>query len=499
MSRKKKKKLVIKKKLQQSLHNIQMLGMADVKSQGDVVTIAGHANKFIVDRGNDRISTDAWELGNYKNNPVILFNHGMDPQLGSTPIGRATEIEPTKDGLRVKAVLSQLDDPLINRIRGLVKERILRAFSVGFDPKDSKVDPTTGIKDITKAELFEISIVGVPMNQDSLFELSSKQILSHSTMELKKSMLDQKGAWLAGAVHNRIYQLQESGKDRAAILESIAESAGISTDDLMDVLAGNVTPTPEGVITALSSILELDADELKRLDSGDEKLTEKAEDTEAEDTEAEDTEPDVEKTSQDTDEAIEEEEDEDEQMKAFRVAVSERIPVLMAKGMSPDQAITLAIDECSAGKSIKPPREFYEDWFKVAARGFVKQADQGEEVVDNPTQVASANTSIENDNFGSPFLEASKQTNVLLGALINEIQMMSSKLDQIAVQEIEEDEPPEEISDNTSNTPEPEKEEVAAEEDEDEENSQKSIDAARLDRYAKRMKAIKMRLEQITN
>ena len=39
------------------------------------VYIEGWANKAVVDRGKDLISSKAWDLSNYKKNSIILFNH----------------------------------------------------------------------------------------------------------------------------------------------------------------------------------------------------------------------------------------------------------------------------------------------------------------------------------------------------------------------------------------------------------------------------------------
>jgi hypothetical protein len=63
---------------------------------------------------------------------------------------------------------------------------------------------------------------------------------------------------------------------------------------------------------------------------------------------------------------------------------------------------------------------------------FVKQVDEAAQSVQPPT--TPIKTEPAEDDFGNPFLESSKQTNVLLGALINEIQKLSSKFDGITSQ-----------------------------------------------------------------
>lgn len=506
------------KKQPKTSHGIHYMGIGQIKANRNKVVIEGLANKNIVDRGNDIIAIDAWELDNYKKNPVILYNHGMDAQLGGTPVGKAVEIKPTKDGLYVKAELSMSDDPVIKRIRDLVEERMLRAFSVGFDPKDADVDSATGVKEIKKAELFEISIVGVPMNQESLFELSGKALKLRSVKFLKGDLLKRKGAWVAGAVHNRIYEMQKEGEDRDRILRQIAELADVDNDMLMDILAGNVTPIPEEVLESFSEILGLDLDELQNLDQADAEIDDSDKEDMSDDTEQEDSEENEEKEEdmpeqedsedeekgdmdgdgQEDDEDIvdapeetkkEDNEDEIEDMKSFQDCVSQKIPKLIDEGMGQEQAIAVAIEMCSDGKKVKPPMEAYEKWFKIAAQGR-KQADQ-ENVEDNPTAIAAGNTEAENDDFGSPQLDAMRQTNVLLGALINQMQLLNAKFDALSPKSEEKEES------------------YDSEALQDESKDQKSIqtnsgDASLsqehqtiLDNYAKRLKNIKKRLESL--
>jgi HK97 family phage prohead protease len=432
-------------------HGVEMLGLGEIKAQGDKVIIEGLANKNVLDRGRDIIEVDAWELDNYKNNPVILFNHGMDPMLGGTPIGKAVEVKPTDKGLYVKVELSNVDDPIINRIRGLVKERILRAFSVGFEPKEMSPDEDDkSINRIKRAELFEVSVVGVPMNQDSLFEVSGKTLKRKSLNMLKRDILKRKGAWVASAVHSRIYEMQKEGEDRDSILSKLAEEAGISNEELMEVLAGNVTPIPKEVLSALANILDIDMETIESLDAGDLEL----ESSQPED----DEESEDEDKSEDGDEDDEAMEDED--------------------------------------KSEDSDEDEDEDESEMSE----KQADQSSSgVVENDSAIQANNTEAEDNEFGSPFLDASKQTNVLLGALINEVQMLRAQLikspDDMeasadAEEEVAEEEEESKAEDGSVD--------VDVDVDVDEEQEENDKQEKRLDLYAKRLKNIKERLERIT-
>jgi HK97 family phage prohead protease len=132
------------------------------------VIIEGWANKAVVDRGGDLIKKEAWNLDNFHKNAMILYNHDRDK-----PIGKALAVEAKDDGLYIKARISGSSDPEITKIRDLIKEGILNTFSVGFDCKRQEKS-SDGVTEIKEAELFEVSVVTLPMNQDSTFSVAKK-------------------------------------------------------------------------------------------------------------------------------------------------------------------------------------------------------------------------------------------------------------------------------------------------------------------------------------
>ena len=131
------------------------------------VMIRGMASTSDFDRAGDSISGEAWAKGGLKNfekNPIILFNHDYD-----RPIGRATGLKVTENGLELEAKISKSAPA---NVCELVKEGILGAFSVGFRVKDADyLSETDGLK-IKDAELFEVSVVSVPCNQEATFSLA---------------------------------------------------------------------------------------------------------------------------------------------------------------------------------------------------------------------------------------------------------------------------------------------------------------------------------------
>ena len=146
------------------------------------VMIRGMASTADFDRAGDSISAQAWEKGGLKNfekNPIILFNHDYD-----RPIGRATGLKVTENGLELEAKISKSAPA---NVCELVKEGILGAFSVGFRVKDADyLSETDGLK-IKDAELFEVSVVSVPCNQEATFSLAKSFDSMDEYEEFKKT------------------------------------------------------------------------------------------------------------------------------------------------------------------------------------------------------------------------------------------------------------------------------------------------------------------------
>lgn len=235
----------------------------DVTASGNVV-IEGWANRATVDRGNDLINKDAWDLENFKKIPMILFNHDKDK-----PIGKALGIEATDDGLYIKAQISKSQDPFVSYVRDMISEGILNAFSVGFNSKNAAKD-STGVNEITSAELYEVSVVTLPMNQDSTFTISKKDLTGMSYSEAKKKVLVNKGANFAAAIQGALDEHANANDkfDKTTVLATIAEACGMTSDELGKVIAGNSEPTDE-CVTACANGLGLDHDKLSEVATSD--------------------------------------------------------------------------------------------------------------------------------------------------------------------------------------------------------------------------------------
>ena len=167
--------------------------------------IKGSASTNSLDRAGDVIETEAWTKGgleNFKNNPVILFNHNYD-----RPIGRAKEIGVTENGLELTARISKSS----GEIKDLIKDGVLGAFSVGFKVKDADyIKETDGYK-IKDAELFEVSVVSVPCNQTAVFSLAKSFDSMEEYDKFKKNFIKETSSIDANA---KIEQSSEAKADK---------------------------------------------------------------------------------------------------------------------------------------------------------------------------------------------------------------------------------------------------------------------------------------------
>jgi HK97 family phage prohead protease len=187
-----------------------------------------------VDRDNDTIALDGWELDAFLKNPAVLWAHSRtDP-----PIGRAVSVE-SGDG-RLTAQVEFATTPQAEEIYQLVRGGFINATSVGFRPIDWELnDEREGI-DFLRQELTEFSVVPVPANAEALISASA----SGADLEVLRSWVqDVIEAWpgelkLKGKVWDK---LQGEEEEDVAIVTPDGSTRTINEEG--DIL---VTPAKKG-------------------------------------------------------------------------------------------------------------------------------------------------------------------------------------------------------------------------------------------------------------
>lgn len=446
-----------------SVQYVGKLSLSKKDNDSTTVIIEGFANKAVKDRGNDIVTPAAYKNGleNFEKNPVLLFDH--NPAI---PVGKVTDVKIREDGLFIRAELSNSDDEITKRVRNLVKEGILKTFSIGFDPiEENKDDEGTNI--ISKLELYEVSIVGIPMNQESTFSVIQKGMAGDPTEARAIALLDE--------LERRVKNIEEKNtkeneEDKDSDKEEDSEKDEKETKVLLEGETGQgaghahiaKVESETGAGTASTIVGEHDphTHEIKDfkvmpggedehthpLDRGNLKEPEReAPAEESTDKQADEDEPDPDAMT-----------DEEKAIKNLQECVAAKIPILIEEGMEPDQAVAVAIDKCS--------REGKCGIFTA------KQADQNEGEGQPPT--TPVKTESTSDDFGNPHLEAAKQTNVMLGAVITELQKLTDQVAQLVPQTQEAADKTEDEEIPEDNPKDEEKADMPEEDDENKESSE---------------------------
>lgn len=146
----------------------------------DALTIEGYANTTDKDRQGDVVLSEAWTKGgldNYLMNPIVLAYHNPEK-----PIGEVIDYGVNNKGLHVVAEISKAAGDVYT----LIKEGVLKAFSVGFRVKDADYNQDADIFVIKDLEMYELSVVSIPANASSVFSVRKSFENEKDYLEFKK-------------------------------------------------------------------------------------------------------------------------------------------------------------------------------------------------------------------------------------------------------------------------------------------------------------------------
>lgn len=134
--------------------------------------IEGYASTHDIDRQYEVITPDAMKKAVdalLTTNTTVFYEHKHE----QFPVGRILDAKVDEKGLWIKVLISKTAD----NVWTLIKEGILNKFSIGGKVKDyhRKFSKDLGrdITYVTDMELYEVSIVGLPANQNASFKAKS--------------------------------------------------------------------------------------------------------------------------------------------------------------------------------------------------------------------------------------------------------------------------------------------------------------------------------------
>ena len=149
--------------------------------RGDL-KLLGYASTWTLDRDNEVVDPKAFDksLSGYLSaNPILLWQHDLE-----RPIGTVEAAALDKHGLNVRANVpkpSEKEPDWAHLAYNKIKSGIVKTFSIGgaFE-KQSK----GGKKIISHVDLYEISVVSVPSNPDTIFAAAVKALSGPQRPEL---------------------------------------------------------------------------------------------------------------------------------------------------------------------------------------------------------------------------------------------------------------------------------------------------------------------------
>jgi HK97 family phage prohead protease len=210
-----------------------------------------------LDRYQEVIKLDGWELEHYLKNPVVLWGHDH-----SRLIGVCTSLEQRDGKLIAKGKFAPTEEG--QEKRKLYEMGFLRATSVGFLEKEREGNL------ITKAELLEFSFVSVPANPYALSlavqkELNINELVTKGIFTIKEAEAE-----TTDPVEPEEDASGENGDEEPAASDAETEEETTDTPDLTDEQKALADHIAKLVIAQIKDGA-LEADEPERTDDeGDE-------------------------------------------------------------------------------------------------------------------------------------------------------------------------------------------------------------------------------------
>lgn len=205
----------------------------ELKAITDEGTFTGFASVYdIVDSDNDIIKSGAFAESLGRRKVKMLWQHRQDK-----PIGIFTSVKENGGTLEVEGQLN-LKTKLGAEAYELLKQGAIDGLSVGFMTKESEYDKERGVRVITKADLYETSLVTFPANEaakifavKSFNELAPKEVEAKLRDEFDLSREQAKAFMAKGysAVSQREVDDQEDDSQREAGEQLKSELLGVTS------------------------------------------------------------------------------------------------------------------------------------------------------------------------------------------------------------------------------------------------------------------------------
>lgn len=146
----------------------------DVEEGVEVIYIEGMASTDDVDRTNDSIEQRSIETQDFEKNPVLLYNHNPEWEIGKVVrLESNVDLGDGRHGLFCRAAVIGATEKAMEVITK-IKNEMIKAFSINGRARARKrvCEKGTCFHKLMGLNLAEISVVAVPANQESLFQVA---------------------------------------------------------------------------------------------------------------------------------------------------------------------------------------------------------------------------------------------------------------------------------------------------------------------------------------
>lgn len=162
---------------------------AEIKDiNADQRTLVAVISTSAKDRMDESVAHDGVNLKDYQKNPVVLWAH----DYATPPIAKALWVKKDNNAQGLVSKMQFADTAFAKEIFSLYQGGFMKAFSIGFIPKqitrnyqqegyDKTKDPYITI---SKWDMLEYSAVPVPANPEALSLAMSKGLISKETMDI---------------------------------------------------------------------------------------------------------------------------------------------------------------------------------------------------------------------------------------------------------------------------------------------------------------------------
>ncbi len=153
-----------------------------------------------VDRSGDIVRQN-WELGNYKQNPVILWGHAFGADsIADEPIGRTVELGVSKKQLVGTIEFAVAESERAARLYKLAAAGFIKAGSVGFRPLEVRFVEDQAEREklglgrwgavYERNELLEFSLCAIPCNPNAVQNALKSRAIETADAELLDAIKD---------------------------------------------------------------------------------------------------------------------------------------------------------------------------------------------------------------------------------------------------------------------------------------------------------------------